>query len=118
MSYVVTGKIETAVALTYISNSLQHGKWSTAPSGTVAAGSSIIFSAENHDGSAIAPQGSATYQAADGTQFTFSFDDPTSEQNSCSTTISNLSGPWNAPTPSYPKGGKTWTVTYYIQRNG
>jgi len=114
MSYTVTADIDTAVALTYSDSGLSHGKWKTQPGGTVATGTHQIFQAENRSGSTVPPEGWAKYVAADGTEFTFKFKDPVSEQNQCSSSMTNIHGPWTLPTPSYPTGGKTWTVTYYI----
>lgn len=112
MGNSVTAKLNTVVALSNVGSRLNHGKWQTAPSPTLGVGDSQIFVAEN-DGPNL-PEGWVAYQAADGTKFTFNFDDPPVEANRCSTVVENLSGPWTITTPSFPTAGRTWTVTYYI----
>lgn len=110
----VTAKLKTVVAVRYTDQGLTHGKWQTDPGGTAGVGTSQIFVATNRDSSSVGPKGWVSYIAADGTTFTFSFSDPGHEQNSCSSSMDHVSGPWSLPVPDYPRTSKKWTVTYQI----
>lgn len=113
-SYVVTGMLETVVAVKYTDGGTTDGKWKSQPSGTWPIGTTKIFEAENRDASAVPPAGWVKCVAADGTEFEFKFDDGYSKDNYCSASMSHVSGNYVLPVPEYPKGGKTWTVTYHI----
>lgn len=113
-SYVVTGNLDTIVAVTYTDSGLDYGKWKSQPGGTASVGTSQLFQAENRDGSTLPSEGWVSYTAADGTLFTFKWDDPVSKDNQCSSAMSNVQGNYSLPVPDYPTSGKTWTVTYKI----
>ncbi len=115
-AYKVTIKLNTVVAVRTTSSNLSHGKWATQPSGIAPIGDNVIGVAQNHEGSTIPPAGNINYVAADGTEFTFSFEDNVSEANYCSSAMTNVSGPWLLPNPSYPTSGKTWTVDFVISQ--
>ncbi|NMH27991.1 hypothetical protein [Flavobacterium silvaticum] len=112
--FIVTGKLDTVVAVKMLNSDLEHGKWKTQPGGTCVPGTSMIFEAENRDGSAVPPAGKMEYQAADGTIFKFTFEDNNVRDNLCTSEMKKLSGNWAVPAPEYPKTGMTWTVTYSI----
>jgi len=114
MTYVVTAELNTVVALKYSGSGLDWGKWIVQPSGQVAVGTSEIFQACNRDGSTANPHGWVTYLADDGTEFRFEFADPLWWQNTCTSSMTNVHGPYYLPKPEYPASGDTWTVTYYI----
>lgn len=113
--YVVTGNLSTVVALKYTGGDLAFGKWKSQPNGHWPVGTTQFFAAENRDGNQAPPEGWVEGLAADGTRFKFTFDDPVSRENYCSSSMSHVNGKFILPTPSYPKSGKTWTVTYYIK---
>lgn len=113
--HIITGKLSTVVSLTYTDCHLDHGKWKTQPSGVISQGTDQqLFVGQNRDASVQPACGWCKYTANDGSVFTFHFEDNKSDDNYCWTTIENLSGPWSVDTPDYPKGGKTFTVTYKI----
>lgn len=114
-SYVVTGKINTEVALTYTNSDCYDGKWRSQPGGIWPKGETQFFEAENRDSSEVPPAGWIKCYAADGTEFTFSFDDKTSEDNICKSEMNIQNAPFYLPVPDYPKSGKTWTVTFYVK---
>lgn len=115
--FKVTGKLTTDVALRYTSETIPHGKWSDQPGGVVDkdAVDQHLFTAENRSSSSTGPEGSASYVAADGTKFEFYFSDPETNSNYCKSEMSDVGGPWSLPTPSYPRSGKTWSVSYSIK---
>jgi len=112
----VTAHLNTVVALVYTSCKIDSGKWNHLPGGVVNVGSNDIFQALDHDGATEWIGGRASYQAADGTQFTFDFKDNLSHQNRCTSSMTNVHGPWYLPQPDFPKGGKSWNVTYHISQ--
>lgn len=112
--YQVTAKLDTVVAVRYTNSGTSHGKWSTQPGGTAPVGTSQIFVATNNDSASAGPQGWASYAAADGTQFTFRYDDPNSTHNDCVSKMAKVSGNYTLPTPDYPSSGLCWTVTYKV----
>lgn len=113
--YLVTAKLDTVVAVRYKGSGTSHGKWKTAPGGSVGIGTSQIFVATNNDSASAGPEGWASYFAADNTTMKFSYDDPNSTHNDCSSAFEGkVYGNYSLPTPDYPSGGKTWTVTYKI----
>lgn len=116
IDHIITGKLNSVVALTYVDCGLSHGKWKTQPSGVVAASTlTQIFEGWNR-GSTVQPAcGWCRFIAADGTKFTFHFEDNISDDNYCWTTMEDVSGPYKVKTPDYPKTSKTFTVTYYIE---
>lgn len=113
--YSAKGKLSTVVALRYTDDSISHGKWLDQPGGTVKVSKDAhLFTAVNRSGSSVGPVGSASYIAADGTEFKFRFKDSGGEQNYCVASMKHVGGPWRLPTPSYPKKGNTWDVYYTI----
>lgn len=115
--FEVTAELDTVVSVRYSGQELSHGKWKTDPGGIAAVGKSQLCIATNRSGASAGPAGWVGYLAADGTQFTFKFDDPSSQSNSCSSSMQDTAGPWYLPTPDYPTSGKVWTVTYKIAQS-
>jgi hypothetical protein len=113
----VTGLLSTVVAVTYTNCQVSQGKWLTKPGGSAPVGSSQLFVAGNRDSNAAAAFGWASYISADGTVFTFNFEDPQNDDNNCWSSMNPVNGPYQLPPPQYPNSGKTWTVTYSIAQS-
>lgn len=115
-NYLVTAKLTSVVGLRVIDYKHDWGKWQTQPGGSVPANTETeIFQATNRDGSRAGISGYVTFLAADGTQFTVTYDDPHSKSNDCRISMSNPQGNYVLPVPSYPTSGKKWTVIYRIE---
>jgi hypothetical protein len=113
----VTGKLSTVVAVKYTNGDTTQGKWIDRPVSSAPIGVSQLFVAGNRDGNVAAAFGWASYISADGTVFTFNFEDPQYDDNNCWSSMNPVNGPYQLPIPQFPTSGKTWIVTYFIAQS-
>ncbi|WP_417519796.1 hypothetical protein [Minwuia sp.] len=110
----VTGKVLSAVAIRYLSEEMEKGRYTAQPSGAVSANTETdIFVAEPLANALDGAVGSNKWMASDGTIFEFTFNN-FHHDNQASANMSDVGGPWMLPKPDYPAEGWDWTVTYKI----